>query len=177
MTTHLRFFDYDKAFDYYCDLILKMRQGSNCKNKSRIIAKPVLLLSILKLIEEGKTVNQFSYEELETTYKRIFGKYFIEAHQENLTPLYYPYYYMKSDSFWHLIWTNAETQTEAPSTAWIRKNTKYACIDKELWILLSHETYRKKMVQFILEEKIQKAFKGNDNKRIFKALLHLFMVV
>ena len=177
MTTYLRFFDYDKAFDYYCDLIDKMRQGTNSKSQSRIIAKPVLILSIIKLIEEGKTVNKFSYEELEATYKGIFGKYFVEAHQENLTPLCYPYYYMKSDNFWHLVWTNAETKTNAPSAAWIRRNTKYACIDKELWILLSHEPYRQKMVEFILEEKIQKAFKGNLGKGIFKALLHLLMVV
>lgn len=177
MTIYLRFFDYDEAFNYYCGLILRMRQGSNSKNHSRIIAKPVLILSIIKLIEEGKTANKFSYEELETTYKGIFGKYFVEAHQENLTPLYYPYYFMQSDSFWHLIWTNAETKTDYPSAAWIRTNTKYACIDKELWILLSHETYRKKMVQFILEEKIQKAFKENNKMDIVKTLLHLLMVV
>lgn len=26
MTTYLRFFDYNKAFDYYCELIDKMNQ-------------------------------------------------------------------------------------------------------------------------------------------------------
>ena len=177
MTTYLRFFNYNEAFGYYCNLITKMRQGSNGKGKSRIIAKPALMLSIIKLIEEGKTVNKFSYDELEATYKGIFGKYFVETHQKNLTPLCYPYYYLKSDQFWHLVWTNAETKTEAPSAAWIRKNTKYAYIDKELWILLSNASYRKKMVEFILEEKIQKAFLGNGSKNIIKTLLHLLMVV
>ena len=177
MTTYLRFFNYDEAFDYYCNLITKMRQGSNGKGKSRIIAKPALILSIIKLIEEGKSVNQFSYDELEATYKGIFGKYFVETHQENLTPLCYPYYYLKYDEFWHLVWSNAETDTKSPSAAWIRKNTKYACIDKELWILLSNASYRKKMVEFILEEKIQKSFKENDNKSILNTLLHLLMVV
>ena len=87
MTTYLRFFDYDRAFNYYCNLISKMRQGYNSKNLSRIIAKPALILSIIKLIEDGKSANSFSYVELDDTYKTIFGKYFIEAHQENLTPL------------------------------------------------------------------------------------------
>ena len=177
MNLYLRFFDYDKAFDYYCDLITKMRQATNSKSKSRIIAKPVLILSIIKLIEDGKTINRFSYEELEATYKGIFGKHFIEAHQENLTQLQYPYYFMKSDKFWHLVWTNAETKTESPSAAWVKRNIKYACLDKDLWILLSHEPYRKKMVEFILEEKIQKAFFGNNRKWILKTLLHLLMVV
>lgn len=176
MTTYLRFFDYDRAFNYYCNLILKMRQGYNTKSYSRIIAKPALILSIIKLIEDGKTINRFSYEELDDAYKGIFGKHFIEAHQENLTPLSYPFYYMKTDKFWHLAWTNAETETNAPSAAWIKRNTKHAYIDQELWILLSHELYRNRMKEFILEEKIQKAFKGN-NRNIFKALLQLLMVV
>lgn len=79
MTTYIRFFDYDSAFNYYCNLISKMRQGYNHKNFSRIIAKPALVLSIIKLIEKGKSVNLFTYEEIDDTYKSIFGKYFIEA--------------------------------------------------------------------------------------------------
>lgn len=176
MTTYLRFFDYDRAFNYYSNLISKMRQGYNSKNLSRIIAKPALILSIIKLIEDGKSVNSFSYVELDDTYKTIFGKYFIEAHQEKLTPLNYPYYYMKTDKFWHLVWTNAEIEVNAPSAAWIKRNTKYACIDQELWILLSHESYRNRMKQFIVEEKILKAFKGKE-KNVFKALLQFLMVV
>jgi len=35
MTTYLNFFDYDKAFDYYCEAIAKMRQCIN-KDKTRI---------------------------------------------------------------------------------------------------------------------------------------------
>ena len=87
MTTYLRFFDYDKAFDYYCGLIEKMNQCTNRNNHARIIAKPVLILSIIKLIENGKSVNQFTYEEIAPTYKGVFGECFMKAHQENLTPL------------------------------------------------------------------------------------------
>lgn len=174
MTTYLRFFDYEKAFDYYCDLISKMRQGNN--SQSKIIAKPALILSIIKLIEDGKSNNLFSYDELDTVYQTIFKHYFMKARQENLTPLCYPYYYLKTDTFWHLVWTNAEIKTESPSAAWIKRNTKYACIDQELWILFSHELYRNRMKQFIVEEKILKAFKGKE-KNVFKALLQFLMVV
>ena len=83
---------------------------------------------------------------------------------------------MKTDKFWHLVWTNAEIEVNAPSAAWIKRNTKYACIDQELWILLSHESYRNRMKQFIVEEKILKAFKGKE-KNVFKALLQFLMVV
>lgn len=79
MTTYLRFFDYDRAFNYYSNLISKMRQGYNSKNLSRIIAKPALILSIIKLIEDGKSVNSFSYVELDDTYKTIFRKVFYRS--------------------------------------------------------------------------------------------------
>lgn len=118
MTTYLRFFNYDEAFKFYCGLIDKMLQGTNRNNHTRIIAKPALILSIIKLIENGKLVNQFTYEEIAPIYQGVFGKYFLRAQQENLTPLFYPYYFLKSDKFWHLAWTNAEVKTESPSKAW-----------------------------------------------------------
>ena len=65
MITYLNFFDYEEAFDYYCELIDKMTRGVNRNNHARIIAKPALILSIIKMIEEGKTVNKFTYKELE----------------------------------------------------------------------------------------------------------------
>lgn len=54
MTGYLRFFDYDKALNYYCELIAKMNQCTNRNNHERIIAKPILVLTIIKLIEDGK---------------------------------------------------------------------------------------------------------------------------
>lgn len=58
MTTYLRFFNYDEAFEYYCGLIDKMLQGTNRNNHARIIAKPALILSIIKLIKtESRTTS------------------------------------------------------------------------------------------------------------------------
>ena len=178
MITYLNFFDYDEAFDYYCELIDKMTRGVNRNNHARIIAKPVLILSIIKLIEEGKAVNKFTYEELEKVYQEIFGKFFIKSHQLNLTPLHYPYYYLQSEKFWHLVWTNAEATIKSPSKAWIERNTQYACIDQELWILLSHPKYREKIKQYTIEEKVLKVFKKDEKgKGVLKALLQLLMVI
>ena len=177
MTTYLRFFNYDEAFKFYCGLIDKMLQGTNRNNHTRIIAKPALILSIIKLIENGKLVNQFTYEEIAPIYQGVFGKYFLRAQQENLTPLFYPYYFLKSDKFRHLAWTNAEVKTESPSKAWLDRNTQYAYIDQELWILLSHPTYRNKFKKYIIEKKVLNVFKEEKNKGGFKALLQLLMVI
>lgn len=51
MTTYLRFFDYEEAFNYYCGLIDKMLQCTNKNYHTRIIAKPTLILSIIELME------------------------------------------------------------------------------------------------------------------------------
>lgn len=177
MTTYLRFFDYDEAFDYYCELIDKMLQCTNKNNHTRIIAKPTLILSIIELMENGKTVNHFTYEEIAPIYQGIFGKFFLKAHQENLTPLHYPYYFLKSDKFWHLVWTNAEVKTESPSKAWLDRNTQYAYIDQELWILLSHPTYRDKLKDYIIKAKVLKVFKEEKDKGIFKTLVQLLMII
>ena len=178
MTTYLKFFDYDEALKYYCDLVDGMRRGVNKDNHARIIAKPALILSIIRLIEEGKTANKFTYEELDKVYQEIFGKFFIKSHQHNLTPLYYPFYYLQSQKFWHLVWTNAEVTTNSPSRAWIERNTRYACIDQELWILLSHPEYREKLKQYVIEEKVLKVFKEDEkDKGIFRTLLQLLMVI
>lgn len=115
--------------------------------------------------------------EIEPIYKGLFGEYFIKAHQLNLTCLQYPYYFLKSDKFWHLAWTNAELKTESPTRAWLERNTQYAFIDQELWILLSHPFYRKKFKEYIINEKVLKVYNDEKNKGILKSLLHLLMVI
>lgn len=99
------------------------------------------------------------------------------AHQLNLTCLQYPYYFLKSDNFWHLAWTNSELKTESPNRAWLERNTQYAFIDQELWILLSHPFYRKKLKEYIINEKILKVYNDEKNKGILNSLLQLLMVI
>lgn len=176
MNTYLRFFDYEAAYVYYCDLISRMRQNRKDRNQPKRIAKPALILAIIKLIEDGKTVNRFDYDELEPIYKSIFGHFFVLAHQDNLTPMCNPFYYLRTDRFWQLVWTNAEVETNSPSAAWIRRNVKYGCIDRDLWLLLSHETYRNRMKEYIIEDKV-KNVSDSEGKCLLKTLLHLLMVV
>ena len=158
------------AGDGPCEIVYRLKTGGG---------NYVWVKNTLSLVKSanGKLVNQFTYEEIAPIYQGVFGKYFLRAQQENLTPLFYPYYFLKSDKFWHLAWTNAEVKTESPSRAWLDRNTQYAYIDQELWILLSHPTYRDKLKDYIIKEKVLKVFKEEKNKGGFKALLHLLMVI
>lgn len=99
--------------------------------------------------------NRFDYDEVNALYEPLFRKYFMEGRQENLTPLCYPFYYLKTDKFWHLSWkANGSTKTETPSVSWIRRNVDHAYIDEELWLMLNNDTYADKLKEYLVNIKI-----------------------
>lgn len=152
----IRFFNYDAALSHYENLISHMRQGSVGHDGIRIIAKPVLILSMIKGIKSGQFKhNKFDYEELNELYGSLFRNYFIAGRQDNLTPLCYPFYYLQTDKFWHLAWkTNGSSKTASPSAAWIMRNVDHAYIDEELWILLNNDAYADKLKEYVVNTKI-----------------------
>ena len=67
--------DYEIAFDSFKNKIKEMSVGSIKRTGIKKIAKPVLLLTIIKGIEDGIfKQNYFEYETLEKIYKSIYYK-------------------------------------------------------------------------------------------------------
>lgn len=161
----IRFFNYDAALAYYEDKIDSMRQGSVGRHDGvRIIAKPVLILSIEKGIHDGLFKrNRFDYEEVNSIYETLFRKYFFQGRQSNLTPLCYPFYYLRTDGFWHLSWKeHGESATNAPSRAWIGRNVEYAYLDEELWLLLNNDEYSNRLKDYLVQCKIIQTISNID---------------
>lgn len=105
MNKILQFYDYDKALAYFKDQLLHIHQANVKRSGFKVIAKPVLLLTVLKAIDdEAITVNRFDYDQFEPRYTALFRQYFMQARQESLTPMFYPWYFMSHDDFWHLSW-------------------------------------------------------------------------
>lgn len=154
----IRFFSYDTAYDFYTIGIKRMKQGNIKRTGIKKIAKPVLILSIIKGIENGTLkYNKFLFDDVEEIYNTIFEQYaaIAKQHDEN-TPLSYPFYYLQSDDFWHLnFYEYSDNETSSPSTAWIKRNVEYAYIDEELWIMLHNADYRFRLKNFIINEKIK----------------------
>ena len=121
----LQFYNYDKALAYFEDQLMHIHQAPVKRSGFKAVAKPVLLLTVLKAIDNGTiSANRFDYNLLESHYIALFRQYFIQARQESLTPMYYPWYFMSHDDFWHLSWQGHEPiRTESPSAAFIRRNT------------------------------------------------------
>ena len=112
MDKKLLYYDYDAALRHFEERLLKIKQGSLKRSCLKIVAKPVLLLSVLKAIDSGRiTCNRIEYDDVKPIYEGTFRTFFLKARQENLTPMYYPWYYMKTYEFWKLTWKCEEMAT------------------------------------------------------------------
>lgn len=109
------------------------------------IAKPVLLLAILELIEKKYiSENKIYYTiELKEEYNHIYREY---KKDSIVTPVYYPYYYLKKESFYIL---NGQINRKTPSDRYIIENIQYAQFDDDLWILLQVKENREKIKTII----------------------------
>lgn len=152
--------NYEMAFNFYTRKVKDMKTGNISRTGIKKIAKPVLLLAVIKGIETGVfKSNVIEYEKLAIIYETVFKQYEDLAKQSEHTPLYYPFYYLKTDQFWHLNprTPNSELKSNSPTAAWIRNNVDHAYIDQTLWEMLQEKEYRCKFAEFIIDEKIKTA--------------------
>ena len=69
-------------------------------------------------------------------------------------PEAYPWYYMKTDEFWKLVWKQGEMATSSPGEGWIKRYVSYAFLDDDLWVIAQNREYRHKLMDFLVEHKI-----------------------
>ncbi|MBQ0088881.1 MAG: hypothetical protein KBT27_06085 [Prevotellaceae bacterium] len=100
-------------------------------------AKPMVLYSILILIEDGKNHNNHALiTDIVEQYVKLQNKYSVP------TPPQYPIYFMENESYYHLKWKNGRIKTHTPSAKLIRENVEYAYLDNALWDLLQDKETR-----------------------------------
>ena len=134
---------------YYKTLLLSMKQKIT-GGKSNV-AKPVLVLATINLIEKGEIIgNKIEFNEnLINEYNRL-----ITSYNEVNTLCQYPFYYLRNDGFYHIKGT---TDRRTPSAKYIRENIDYAYLDDGLWELLQdasvREEFRAAIINHYLKEK------------------------
>lgn len=108
------------------------------KSKGMVnLAKPTLLLSIIKMVDNGKVSNNiFKLEDLRITYDELKEKYSVS------TPFCYPIYHMGSESFYHINWVNGHAFIKVSNDKFVRENIKSISLDNALWDLLQDESLR-----------------------------------
>lgn len=108
---------------------------SICKGKVNV-AKPLLLLSILELIDAGVQSNRFEIQSIKDKYEELQKQY------ATTTPFQYPLYFLEYEIFFHLKWKVTRIKTHTPSAKLIRENIEYAFLDNALYDLLQERQMR-----------------------------------
>ena len=129
--------------EYYKGLLLSTTQ--KVTNGKSNIAKPILLLAIIELVEQGHVIgNKIKYDEiLKKRYHSIFRKY-----AEIVTPIEYPYYYLRNDGFYSL---KGVADKKTPSNKYILESIEYAYFDDCLWDLMQDADVRDEFKQSIIK--------------------------
>lgn len=120
------------SYDIYRDLLLKMKRGTH--NGRPINAKPLLMISIISLIEDVRlTENRVYFNQ---TLKEYYAKTAAELTKDKVTPLFKPYVFLGSESFYHINWKINRGLPHDSSDKFVRDNIEYVYLDNALWDLL-----------------------------------------
>lgn len=139
----------------YLNYLKSLNRGFN-KGLGKAPHKPILLLSILKMIEENKLVN--NRIEISSDLVLIFKSYFKKlVHTGHVDNFSLPFFHMKSEPFYRLVSKNgmAESLNKIKSIKSINKLSdlvSFAEIDKSLFALLQKSHTRIIIYQFLMEE-------------------------
>ena len=115
--------------------------------------KPFLLLSILDLIAQGEITDNFIEPSLELV--DTFNRYWQAVMPPGkTTSMAYPFFYLKSDGFWHLMPKPGRVpplRPRAPSMAWIRENLSGGRMDEDLFVLMLDSKTRENLRAVIVQ--------------------------
>jgi len=115
--------------------------------------KPLLLLSVIELIEQGQLVE--NKIEPSPDLAAIFIKYWSKVTTRKNPNMSLPFFHLKSDSFWHLhaqpgFEEALRTASQIRTVSRLREVVANASLDEELFALLSHPQYREMIRQAII---------------------------
>ena len=127
------------------------------QNGKKLPHKAVLLLSILTLIENGTiTENKI---HLNKTITNTFASTWIDyLHNSKIPSVWIPFWYMKSESFWHFkaladenILQNLLCFAGHPSVGQMRNVIKYAYVDEQLFSLIQDREENSKLKKVLID--------------------------
>lgn len=121
-------------------------------DRSRGIAphKPILLLSIIELVEQGFLRKNQIYlsAELVATFLKYWDTLGSKSHRADIA---LPFFYMSSEGFWHLkanlgFESTISSRVKLKTISSLKDAVQYAYLDKQLFMLLHAPSTRKSLV-------------------------------
>ena len=138
-----------KDFSYYSHHFAHL----NVNKKGGQIAphKPLLLLAIMDLVEQG-IINSNRIEltdELVSTFDR--KKRILTPNVRHFKPVIgTPFFHMQYEPFWQLVPRNPMDKPDTTAVSTLQKFYVYAEIDQELFLIMQNPTYRQLLRDILL---------------------------
>lgn len=136
----------DYRLEMYRQMFLNLRRGIS--RDAYIQAKPIFCLTLLKWMD---TSSENKIQWGDAIFNAIYNNYFQEYSLPQ-TPIWKPFYYLSSEPFYSLLWTENHTPNNESkiSGKFLRENLRYAKLDDELWELLQDPENREYLKQAII---------------------------
>lgn len=143
----------DPDFKAFADFIDKIKQAKI--QGEVIVAKPVLLLSVIDGITTGTIKNNKIVLDqwLEQRYEFLMKIYTQNSVFRNFSPINYPFWHLQKDGLWHLS-VSGEKRYVTPTTKWLKENVRFAYLDNAFWSFLQDSTKRQKLREYIVKTKL-----------------------
>lgn len=129
--------------------------------------KPILLISILQLFASKfiKENRIYLTPELVALFRENWAKLVITQHDCRIS---YPFYYLKSDKFWHLKPKNNLIEVSSlgslvKSFSKLNEAIDYASFDEDLFVLLENKTNCDILITFLLDNYFSETKNGFNN--------------
>lgn len=156
-----------KDLHYYAKKFAKLRVS-----RSQGIAphKPILLLTVLDLIEKNKILRNEIYlsPELTANFLKFWHRFVASDHHSNIA---LPFFHLTGDKFWHLMpnpgfEATIKARVKLRSLSALRSAVKYAYVDEELFALLSDPKSRSELTTILIQAWFPE--KGSEIAESFK---------
>ncbi|BAZ47096.1 hypothetical protein NIES4102_41420 (plasmid) [Chondrocystis sp. NIES-4102] len=133
------------------------KEGLNVSRSAGVAPnKPILLLSVIELIERSLITNNRIYLSPELI--ATFFKFWHELEIERKPDIGMPFFHLKRDGFWHFKSNPGFEYVESPSSkikvrtvSGLRQAVEYAYLDPELFFLLKNPTSRNELILVLID--------------------------
>jgi putative restriction endonuclease len=148
---------HEKDLAYYCNCFAKLNV-SKTKERGAANHKPILILSVLELIDRQSIVKNciLVSDELIDTFKQYWG--ILAAESSYTDALHYPFVHLQSDGFWSVKFKDTFDGSRIKTTNKLKEWVEYAYLDDELFALLQDPSTR----QILIDSLVATWFAGNQ---------------
>jgi len=143
----------NKNLAYYRQRFAALNAGNSHQPGRKSTLKPILLLSIIDLIEQGIIRENRIYvsDELIKTFEKYWD-ILCPSHRHGYRPFYYPFWHLEGDKFWHKTLKSGFNGSKPGTNNELREAVEYASWDKELFDLLQNQNSRTELIDTLIAE-------------------------